>query len=229
MKPDSRARLCVRTLLTASALACAASGAMAQSAGHWMLKGGFNGIAPQVKSGDLSPPSLPGSQVDVKSANSVIASAAYMLTDHVSFETFIGLPYRHDVVGDGALSGLGKIGSVKQVSPTVFAQYRFMAPDAAFRPYLGVGLTYAYFYGEEGSGALTALTNPGGVPTRLSAESAFGVTLQGGLTLRLNGPWYLDVMVSKSFIKNSTRLSTGQSVDTKLDPVSTGLSIGYQF
>ena len=38
-----------------------------------------------------------------------------------------------------------------------------------------------------------------------------------------------DVMLSKSFIRNSTRLSTGQSVDTKLDPVSTGLSIGYQF
>ena len=219
----------MRTLLIGSALACAAGAATAQAAGHWMLKGGFNGIAPQVKSGDLSPPGLPGSQIDVKSANSLIASATYMLTDHVSFETFIGLPYRHDVVGDGALSGVGKIGSVKQVSPTIFAQYRFLAANAALRPYVGVGLTYAHFYGEEGSGALTALTNPGGPPTRLSSESAFGVTLQGGLTVRLNGPWYLDVMISKSFIKNSTRLSTGQSVDTKLDPVSTGLSIGYQF
>lgn len=219
----------MRTLLIGSALACAAGAATAQAAGHWMLKGGFNGIAPQVKSGDLSPPGLPGSQIDVKSANSLIASATYMLTDHVSFETFIGLPYRHDVVGDGALSGVGKIGSVKQVSPTIFAQYRFLAANAALRPYVGVGLTYAHFYGEEGSGALTALTNPGGPPTRLSSESAFGVTLQGGLTVRLNGPWYLDVMISKSFIKNSTHLSTGQSVDTKLDPVSTGLSIGYQF
>lgn len=221
--------MCMHTLLIGSALSCAAGAATAQSAGHWMLKGGFNGIAPQVKSGDLSPPGLPGSQIDVKSANSLIASATYMLTDHVSFETFIGLPYQHDVVGDGALSGVGKIGSVKQVSPTIFAQYRFLAANAALRPYVGVGLTYAHFYGEEGSGALTALTNPGGPPTRLSSESAFGVTLQGGLTVRLNGPWYLDVMISKSFIKNSTRLSTGQSVDTKLDPVSTGLSIGYQF
>ena len=229
MKPDSRFRMCLRTLLIGSALACAADGAMAQSAGHWMLKGGFNGSAPQVKGSDLSPPSLPGSQLDVKSANSVIASAVYMLTDNVSVETTVGLPYQHDVVGAGALAGVGKLGSVKQASPTIFAQYRFRAADATLRPYVGVGLTYARFYGEEGSGALTALTRPGGPPTRLSAESAFGVAVQGGVTIRLDGPWTLDATIGKTFLKNSIRLSTGQKVDTRLDPVSTGLAIGYQF
>ncbi len=219
----------VRALLLGGALACAAGSGMAQSAGHWMVKGGFNGISPQVKSGDLSSPSLPGTKVDVQSANSVIASAVYMLTDNVSLETFIGLPYKHDIVGDGALAGVGKLGSVKQVSPTVFAQYRFMAAKSAFRPYVGLGLTYAHFYGEEGSGALTALTNPGGAPTRLSAESAFGLTAQAGLTVQLSGPWYLDVMIAKTFLRNSTSLSTGQKVSTRLDPVSNSLAIGYQF
>ena len=219
----------LRAALLGTALAFAAGSGTAQSAGHWMLKGGFNGIAPQGKSDDLSAPSLPGSKVEVKSANSLIATATYMFTDHLSVEIYAGLPYQHDIVGAGVLDGLGKIGSVKQVSPTAFAQYRFRAPDAVVRPYLGLGLTYAYFYGEEGSGALTALTNPGRAPTRLSAESAFGVSPQVGVTILLQGPWYLDASIIKSYLKNKTRLSTGQTVSTKLDPVSSNLAIGYQF
>ena len=218
-----------RALLLGAALACAAGSGMAQSAGHWMFKGGFNGIAPQGKSGDLSLPGLTGGKLDLESANSLIASAVYMLTDHLSVETIIGLPYEHTVVGDGALAGLDKLGSVKQVSPSLFAQYRFRAANAAFRPYVGVGLTYAHFYGGEGSSALTALSNPGGPPTRLSAESGLGVTVQGGVTIRLHGPWTLDVMIAQTFLKNSIRLSTGQQVDTQRDPVSTSLAIGYLF
>jgi outer membrane protein len=203
--------------------------ALAQSAGTWLLKGGFNGIAPAVKSGDLSAPSLPGSQIDVASANSLIAAATYMLTDSVSVEFVAGLPYKHDIQGAGALAGVGKLGSIKQVSPTVFAQYRFMAPSATLRPYLGVGLTYAYFYGAEGSAALTALTNPGGPATRLSSTSGFGLSPQVGMAIQLHERWFLDAAIVKTFLKNSTTLSTGQTIATTLNPISTNVSIGYRF
>jgi outer membrane protein len=203
--------------------------AFAQSAGTWMVKAGANQIAPQVKSDDLSAPSLPNSQVDVKSNTAAILTAAYMLTDNVSLEFFAGLPYKHDVVGDGALSGVGKIGTIKQVSPTLFAQYRFLEASAPLRPYVGAGLTYAHFYGEEGSGALTALTNPGGTPTTMSVDSAFGASFQLGLSYQFNEHWFVDGSVIKTYLKTTTSLSTGQSIDTKLDPISTNLSIGYRF
>ena len=207
----------------------ASSAAQAQSAGTWLIKGGFNGIAPAVKSGDLSAPSLPGSKVDVASANSLIASATYMLTDNASVEFVGGLPYKHDIQGAGSLSAVGKLGSIKQISPTVFAQYRFMAPNSGLRPYLGLGLTYAYFYGAEGSAALTALTNPGGPATRLSSTSGFGLSPQIGFTVQLHERWYLDAAIIKTLLKNSTTLSTGQKVDTTLNPLSTSVSIGYRF
>jgi outer membrane protein len=219
----------LRALVAAAVMASASSAALAQSAGTWLLKGGFNGIAPAVKSGDLSAPSLPGSQVDVASANSLIATATYMLTNNASVEFVAGLPYKHDIQGAGSLAGVGKLGSIKQISPTVFAQYRFMAPSATLRPYLGVGLTYAYFYGAEGSAALTALTNPGGPATRLSSTSGFGLSPQVGMTIQLHERWYLDASVIKTFLKNSTTLSTGQKIDTTLNPVSTNVSIGYRF
>jgi len=204
-------------------------GALAQSAGEVQVKIGLNRIAPQVRSGDLSAPSLPGTQIDVKAATSAILTGTYMLTDNTSVELYAGLPYEHDVVGAGVIAGVGKIGSVKQVSPTLFAQYRFLEAQAPLRPYVGLGLTYAYFYGEKGSAALTALTNAGGKPTRLSAGSAFGLSPQVGATWRVDDRWFLDAVLVKTWLKNTTKLSTGQSIDTKLNPLSFGLSMGYRY
>lgn len=222
-------KLTLSSLAVAVALAAAGGAANAQSAGRWMVKAGVNHIEPKVSSGDLGAPSIAGTKVDIEGAASVIVTATYMVTDTVSLEFYAGAPYEHDIVGAGAIQGVGKLGSVKQVSPTLFAQYRFLAADAPLRPYVGLGLTYAYFYGEEGSGTLTALTNPGGPATRLSASSAWGVSPQLGVAFRLNERWFLDGSVIKTFIKNETTLSTGQKIETKLDPISVNVSVGYRF
>jgi outer membrane protein len=217
----------VKAMAIAAALV-ASGAASAQTAGTWMVKAGVNRITPKVSSGDLSAPSLPGTKIDVESANSVIATVAYMVTDNVSAELFLGLPYEHDIVGRGAIDGAGKIGSLKQLPPTLMAQYRFLDPKAAFRPYAGVGVTYAYFTKETGTGTLTALTNPGGATT-LRADNAWGATLQLGATYAFNEKWFADTSVKKTYIKTTAHLSTGQHIDTKLDPVSLNLAIGYRF
>jgi len=211
------------------ALALAGLSASAQSAGTLMFKLGVNQISPKVSSGDLSPPAMAGTQIDVDKATSLIATVGYMFTDHLSAEFYAGLGYKHDVVGAGAIAGVGKLGTVKQVSPTLFAQYRFLETDDLFRPYVGLGLTYARFYGEEGSGTLTALTNVGGEPTRLSVESAWGWSPQIGAQYRIDRHWFADFSVIKTYLKTTNHLSTGQSIDVKLNPVSINLSVGYRF
>ena len=222
-------KLRFNTLAIAAVLVAASGAASAQSAGTWLIKGGVNNISPRVSSGDLSAPSLPNSKVDVKSASSAILTATYMLSDNNSIEFYAGLPYKHDIVGAGSLEGVGKLGSVKQVSPTVFAQYRFLEANAALRPYVGLGLTYAHFYRAQGSGTLTSLTNPGGPPTQMSVSSAFGLSPEVGLAFKLNERWFVDASVIKTFVKNKTTLSTGQTIATKLNPLSTNVSIGYRF
>lgn len=225
-------RSTMKTLTCAAVAVIAALGtqpALAQTAGTMMVKIGVNRIAPQVSSGDLSAPALPGTKIDVQAADSLILTGTYMLTDNWSIEGFAGLPYKHDVTGDGAINGVGTIGTVKQVSPSVFAQYRFGNPDSVFRPYVGLGLTYAYFYGEEGNAVLTGLTNPGGGPTRMSVDSAWGLSPQIGASFKLNQRWFVDLAVIKTFLKTTSHLSTGQSIDTKLDPLSIGLSVGYRY
>src|SRR4051812_13772220 len=193
MKNYTRTRnLTLLKILTLAGALAGAAPVFAQSAGVWMAKAGFNNIAPHVSSGDMTAPSLPGTKTDVGSASALILTGAYMFTDHVSGELCLGLPYRHDLRGDGALNGVGKIGSVQQLPPTLFAQYRFMEPQSVFRPYAGLGLTYAYFRKETGSALLTALTNPGGAPTTLKVDNAWGITPQLGGTLAFDDKWFAD-------------------------------------
>ena len=217
-------------IVCAALLAVLGNGrAHAQAAGRFMISLGANNIAPKVKSGDLSAPSLPGTQIDVKDASAAFATITYMLTDDISLQTFLGGPYKHEVVAAGAIDGVGKIGEINQVSPTVTLQYRFFDAASALRPYAGLGLTYAYFFKEQGTGTLTSLTNPGGPPTTLRADNAWGVSPQIGVAYAFNDRWFADLTVIKTFVKNTTHLSTGQSIDAKLDPLTVGLTVGYRF
>jgi len=202
---------------------------MAQEAGTWEAKIGVAYFDPIVGSGDLSAPSIGGVKVDVNPATTAILTATYMFTDHISAELYGGIPLKHNMVAAGSLQGVGVIGTVKQLPPTLFGQYRFFDPNAMFRPYVGLGITYVHFQDETGSGVLTAITNPGGPPTTFSVKDTWGITPQIGFTESINKQWYVDVSVNKSIAKTTTTLSTGQYINTTLNPVVTQVSVGYRF
>jgi outer membrane protein len=212
----------------AAALALAAAGtAHAQHAGRWIAQIGVTNIAPDVDSGDLSAPSLPGTKVDIKSDTQLSGGIVYMVTDHWAIDLPLALPFKHDIVGAGAIAGVGKLGEVRALPITLLAQYRFGAVDAKVRPYLAAGPTYAKFYHERSTGTLSALT--AGSPTTLTVESKLGLTVQAGASFMLNERWSLDAAVAKTFLKTKTSLSTGQTIDTKLDPTSVSVAVGYRF
>jgi outer membrane protein len=139
----------------------------------------------------------------------------------------LALPFKHDIVGAGAIAGVGKLGEVKALPMTLLAQYRFGAVDAKVRPYLAAGPTYAKFYHERSTGTLSSLT--AGSPTTLTVESKLGLTVEAGASFKLNERWSLDAAVAKTFLKTKTSLSTGQTIETKLDPTSVMLAVGYMF
>lgn len=208
-----------------------ATGAVhAQSAGSWLARLGVINIVPQVKSGDLTAPSLPGTQVDIKSDTQVSGGVTYMVTDNVAIDVPISLPFKHDIVGDGAIAGVGKIGEVRVLPITVLGEYRFLEPGAAFRPYAGGGLTYAKFYKARSTAALSGLT--GGTPsnpTTLEIDSKLALTLGVGASFSFNERWFVDGHLSKTFLKTRATLSTGQTLDAKLDPLAVGVAVGYRF
>jgi len=219
----------IAAALFAGAAALAAGAASAQSAGAWTAKVGINKITPAVDSGDVSAPALPHTKADVGSDTQPIFNVAYMVTDNVSAELALGLPYKHDILGAGSIAGTGRLGTAEVLPPTLFVQYRFFAPQAQLRPYLGLGLTYAYFQKETGSGQLTAVIDTGGQPASFSIENKFAASFQLGATWAINQRWFADVALVKTLLKTKVTYSPGQTQDIRLDPLAFNVGVGYRF
>ena len=219
----------VKMLALAAAMSLATS-ASAQSAGQWTGKLGVNKITPRVSSGDISAPALPGTKGDVGPDTEPTFSIGYGLTDNIALELGLGVPYKHNIYGAGAIEGVGKLGSVKVLPPTLFVQYRLFEPSAMFRPYLGVGATFAYFRDATGSGAMTATTNPGaGTPTTFSIDNQLAATIQGGLTINITPRFFADISVTRTYLQTDVKFSSGQTQAMTLNPESVSIGIGYKF
>jgi outer membrane protein len=226
---DSRVQaLAIAAALVAGLLASA--GAQAQSTGALMLRAGATRIKPNVTSGDLTAPAFAGTQADIRANTQPAGGISYMLTDNVSIDLPLALPFKHEIVGAGAIAGVGKIGEVRALPITLLGQYRFLEAASPFRPYLGAGITYAKFYKAKSTAALSALT--GGTPanpTTISVKSKFAATVQLGATYAFTDRWFLDADITRTFLKTRTSLSTGQTLDAKINPDSYSLAIGYVF
>ena len=214
--------------LTAAMVTCASAGAV--NLAGWTLAAGVNNIAPKGKIGPITAPSIVDSYTQSNSDSQPIVNIAYWFSDHLSAEFGLGTPYKHQMSGAGALQGASDLGTLKQLPPTLFAQYHFRSAETVFRPYVGLGITYVIFSAETGSGTLTGISNPGGPAATFSVDNAWGVTPQIGATYAFNAKWFADVMISKTYVHTTVHLSPGgQSAHAPLDPVATAISVGYRF
>jgi outer membrane protein len=218
-------------LAVAVSLAALASAAHAQgAAGSWFGGIGVTRIAPKVSSGNLSAPSQTGTQIDVDSDTKPTLFVGRMITDNISVEVPIGLGFKQHITGAGAIAGVGQIGTVRTLPITVFAQYRFFEPTRRLRPYVMLGVTYALNYDEQGSAALNGLNPlnpPGG--TQLHVQNSFGFTPGLGVTYNINERWFVDAQYAKSFLKTKATLSTGQTIEARVNPNVYRLAVGMRF
>lgn len=219
----------LKLLAVAGTLLVGAS-AFAQSAKQYSVALGFREIKFKVESGFLTAPTPPGVQNDVRPDTQPNITLNYMLTDNIGFEGYLAPPYRHDTVGAGTIQGTGKLASIESLPATAVLQYRFFTPATKMRPFVGLGVTYAYVQKERGTPQLTAISNTGSsTPTTFKTEKNFGSYFQVGTRYSVNDTWYVTADLTKSYIKTRVSFSTGQSINLKLDPVSYSLSVGRHF
>lgn len=228
--PASVAAPVLAAATLAATLLVATGVASAQSAGSLIGRGAVTQIAPDVLSGDLTAPSFAGTRTDIKSDTQPTGGITWMWSDNLSLDLPLSAGFKHDIVGDGAIAGVGKIGEVRALPITLLAQYRFFGAGNDLRPYVGLGPTYAKFYKARSTAALSALTGGSPAnPTTLSIESKWALTGQVGVTWALSPKWSLDANVTKTALKTRATLSTGQTLDATLDPWSYSFGVGYKF
>ena len=219
-----------RAVSATLALLALCGAAQAQTAGSWSVRVNVTRLIPQTRSGDLSAPSFPHTRVNVGADTQLTGGITYMLTDNWALDLPVGMPFKPVIYGAGAIAGVGRLDQTKVAPVALMAQYRFGQAQAAFRPFVGLGVVYSKFFKNRSTAALSGVT--GGSPdnpTTASIDNRFGLMPQVGLVWNFNGRWFLNASYYKSFLKTTAHLSTGQHIPIRLNPDVFTLGVGYQF
>ncbi|MBB1332711.1 outer membrane beta-barrel protein [Pseudoalteromonas sp. SR44-5] len=154
----------------------------------------------------------------------------YAFNDQWVLELVAATPFSHEVNGAGGLAG-NKIADIKQLPPSLIAQYHFLESTSAFRPFVGVGINYTVFFDEQPSAALKTVLGTDNVEVKL--DNSFGFVAQAGFNYMLDQNWGVHAMVSIMDIETDATVYAGgkQALTStvKIDPVVAMLGVKYAF
>lgn len=222
-----------RTVATAALLAGAATtpalaegynlfaGPTGYQAGNIMTHLSIIGVIPQNIDSHIT--GIPGAHLGVSTGVSPELDASYFLTPNLSIQ-LIAATSRHTITAKGgALGNGGTLGSTWVVPPTLTAQWHF-PQIGVIRPYVGVGVTVAFFYGTSPSAQLL------GTSDKLGLRTAVGPSFEVGFDVPVQGNWTVNVDVKQMILPTAASLDHGAiHAMTGLDPTVVGFGVGYKF
>lgn len=157
-----------------------------------------------------------GLKTDVGHKATPEVDVTYFFTQNIAAE-LIAATSEHKIE-----AGTFDVGDAWILPPTLTLQYHFM-PDNKFSPYVGAGLNYSMFYGEDAGTGFNDLDVDGGV----------GYAVQAGFDYWLNENWgvnvdakYINLNVDVDVKLGATHLDAD---DVDLDPFIIGAGVSYRF
>ena len=157
-----------------------------------------------------------GLKTDVDHAITPEVDVTYFFTNNIAAE-LIAATSEHEVH-----AGTFNLGEAWILPPTLTLQYHF-TPDRKFSPYVGAGLNYSYFYGEEDGAGFTDLDVKGGVGYAVQAGFDYWLSDNFGLNLDVK---YIDLEVDVDVNLGATALAAD---DVDLNPWIVGVGVSYKF
>ena len=226
-----------RLLLVSLLAATAAAPALAQQN---TVKIGISNVQPHATNGsDFSGPFTPsGISRDVFNKTTTFFSFTREINDKWDVELALGFPPTHDIalkvnnpnLPASAQALNGQLGAkVRQVAPTLFANYKFLEKTSPLRPFLGIGINYTRFDNTSSTAAGNALN--GGL-TSISLEDSMGLALQGGVTYRIDNQWSLSASLATAQVKSKITTNTLgilRTADITFKPRVFTVALGYSF
>ncbi len=139
----------------------------------------------------------------------------YFFTKNIAVELILGTTPHNVHLKDAAKTN---VGDTWLLPPTLNLQYHF-TDFGAFKPYVGAGVNYTFFYGNVSSAA---------VPD-LKFDNAFGWDLQLGFDYMIDKHWGLNVDVKKMFLSTTAYSGSTKVSPVNIDPWLVGVGVTYKF
>ena len=229
------------TLLSASVIAALALGASSSMAQGITLKLGWVNIDPSSSATPVAGPFTPVDTLGLKvqPQSTLFFSVAKDINSNLEVELAAGIPPKHDgtlvilkpssVPGSVAALDGQVISRVRQVAPTLFANYKFGDSASQFRPFVGVGINFTRFDQTESTAVNDAIN---GGPTTIKMKDSVGPAAQVGLSVKLGGPWSVTGSWSTARVKSTVTTNTlgiERTSDITFHPSVATLAVGYSF
>ena len=181
----------------------------------WQIRLRAIGVIPD----DSAKTTVLGGSADISNDYVPELDITYFFTDHVAVELILGTT-KHRATATDTILGDVPLGNFRILPPTLTVQYHFVA-DGKFRPYIGAGINYSFFFDE----------NPaGGAVTSLAISNSVGLALQVGVDIALDNHWLLNLDVKKLWLDTTAKVNGGAIVSkVNVDPWIVGVGFGYRF
>ncbi|AXY40979.1 OmpW family outer membrane protein [Halomonas sp. JS92-SW72] len=201
-------------LLTAALLSAgglvASQAALAYQAGDIFVRGGIAQTDVKSNNGNLTADNL---RLDVSDERGLYYGVGYLFTDNLGIE----LSGQEKVEHSLNLEALGDIGSVDRMPINLLVNYYPMGGmDSRVQPYVGAGLNYTRFSGED-------------TPLPIDVRRSYGAIGQLGVDLAVAQGLMLNGFVSYADVSADVRLDGDKIGEAKIDPMTIGGGITYRF
>lgn len=185
-----------------------------EESGPWMFRLRGLGVLPDASA---SIDQIPGASVDISDSGVPELDISYFFTENISAEIILAVT-PHSITGAGALAGV-PVGDVWLLPPTLLAQYH-VTNFGAFQPYVGAGLNYTIFFGEDAAG---------GTVTQFDLDNSVAPALQVGFDYFIDEHWGVNFDLKKIFLRPDVSLNNGALTgDVDIDPWVVGGGIVFR-
>jgi len=194
--------------------------AEAHQAGDFFMRAGTATVRPNASSDSV----LNMGEFSIDNNTQLGLTFDYMVTDNIGIELLAATPFRHRV----GLGPTGTLATVRQLPPTLMAQWYFGDATSKVSPYVGAGINYTMFFKTDfnDTGKDAGLSN-------LSVKNSWGAAGQVGLDYMIDKNWMLNMSVWYINIDTKVKFDAGeagrQSIDTKINPWVFMFGAGYTF
>ncbi len=228
-------------LLSLAAVGASALLAASSACAQYTVQLGYAQVDPGAKAGATSGPFLPPNttSLNVKAQQNLFFSIAREINDQWDVQLAIGYPHTHDVTlrvitpGNLPPSVAAKdgqlIGTVRQIAPTLFANYKFGEASSKFRPFVGIGINYTAFDEAHSTPLFNQLS---GGTTNNKLSDSWGLAAQLGAVYKLDGPWSVSATWSTADVKSTLTSNTygvERKTEIQFNPSVFVLALAYSF
>lgn len=193
--------------------------AVAEPQSPWQIRVRALYVMPE---GSGSVTGIPGSDLSISDSVVPELDITYYFTKNIAAELILGVT-PHDINGAGTIAGLGQVGKVWLLPPTLTLQYHF-TDFGPFKPYIGAGVNYTVFFSQDA-------TNP--AFAKLDVHDSWGLALQAGFDWMIDKHWGFNVDVKKIFLEPSFTLQTVGGAylqgGADINPWIFGTGVTYRF